>query len=375
MKKLKPNIEPIENWKEMVKEGPVQYWGFFSKKELEANKGKLLMLDIDFGRACSLRCPTCFRRKNVVDNGGIPDMSYNELLTVLKNAKKLGLKTIKYCGAGEPFENPLLLQFLRDLKKLGVGSAIFTKGHVLGDNKLARKIFAGEGVKNALDLCGKIYSFKTSILLSYQSFYSEIQDKLVGRKGHTKKRNKALENLAQVGFNKTSPTRLAMICAPIIKQIKDEVLNIYIFARKRNIYPVPAYLMVSGKQLTKKFLRNYDLTSKEKIELHSKIYKWNIEQGLQTVEQIENEGIPCMAGIHPCNQVAAGLYLTLNGNVTSCPGDNRVIGNVRKESIKEIWEKSENFKRRGTFNCRCPPKDGKTIPLRLYREVLERIKT
>jgi len=374
MKKLEPQIEPIENWKELAKKGPIQYWGFFSKDEIKANKGKLLMLDIDFGRACSLRCPTCFRRKNVVDENGVPDMSYNELLAVLKDAKKLGLKSVKYCGAGEPFENPLLLHFLRDLNKLNIRSAIFTKGHILSDDELARKIFAGEGIKSALDLCEKIYSFNTSILLSFQSFYSEIQDKLVGRKGHTKKRNKALENLARVGFNKTSPTRLAMVCAPITKQVKDEVLDIYVFARKRNIYPVLAYLMVSGKQLTKKFLRKYDLTSKEKIELHRKIYKWNIEQGLQTIEQIENEGISCMAGIHPCNQVAAGLYLTLNGNITSCPGDNRIIGNIRKESIKDIWEKSENFKRQGTFNCNCPPKDGKTIPLELYCEVLKKLK-
>ena len=45
----------------------IRYWGFFDRGDLETNKGKLLMLDIDFGRYCSLDCPSCFRKSNIMD--------------------------------------------------------------------------------------------------------------------------------------------------------------------------------------------------------------------------------------------------------------------------------------------------------------------
>ena len=109
----------------------VQYWGFFTHQEIKeaTQHGKLLMLDIDFGRKCSLHCPSCFRRKNLIDNGQ-PDMDYNQLLITIRQAKQLGLRSVKICGAGEPFENPKLLQLAHDLTTMDVGLAIFTKGHV-----------------------------------------------------------------------------------------------------------------------------------------------------------------------------------------------------------------------------------------------------
>ena len=87
-----------------------------------------------------------------------------------------------------------------------------------------------------------------------------------------------------------------------------------------------------------------------------------------------------MPGIHPCNQVACGLYLTAKGNVVECPGFgelNDIEGNVKTESLESIWNSSDNKKiRSGIFNCRCPPKDGITIPEKIYDDVfikLERI--
>ena len=56
----------------------VRYWGFFSKHDLLVNPSALLMLDVDFGRDCSLRCPSCFRRQNNVDDSVHPDLSYSE---------------------------------------------------------------------------------------------------------------------------------------------------------------------------------------------------------------------------------------------------------------------------------------------------------
>jgi MoaA/NifB/PqqE/SkfB family radical SAM enzyme len=353
----------------------VKHFGFFSRAEMAKNKGKLLMLDIDFGMKCSLNCPYCFRRENRVDMFSRKALSFDELLSVIQEAKKLGLQTVKFCGAGEPLENKQLLPFLEELARLNTGAAIFTKGHVLGEDSLTRKYHACHGVNTAKELCGRLYKLKTSVLLAFASPVPEVQDRLVGNvKGYSKKRDAALLNLVEAGFSNENPTRLALCLTPIIKDNYDTIFETYVFARERNIYPLATFLMVSGKGRNINLRKKLDITKEQKISLFEKIYSYNLEEGIQTLGQLGEEGISPMPGGHPCNQIACGMYLTLNGTVLVCPWDEKmVLGSVRETPLKEIWEQSENFARRGTFNCRCPPKDGKTIPREIYSEVLERL--
>ncbi|MEW6328509.1 MAG: radical SAM protein [Candidatus Micrarchaeota archaeon] len=362
-------------------------WGFFSEEKLRKSKGKLLMMDIDFGNNCSLHCPTCFRRESVLDEGPMRDLTPEELTKFIINAKKFGLETVKICGAGEPFENKGFFEFLREMNKNNIGVGIFTKGHVIGNDEETRKHFEYLGFKNALDFCKALYELKTSVMLSFQSFYPERQDKLVGgTTGYTEIRNMALSNLVEAGFNSATPTRLALCSNPIVKENAEEIYDIYVFARERNIYPVTAALMTSGMQFTDKFLKFVDISTEEKIKLWFDIYSYNIEHGLQTLSQVEKEGISALPGIHPCNQIAydekapRGIYLTLNGNVTACPGYSTPLGNIRLEPLELILKRVAKFLEDMThgrcdnkFNCHCPPKY-KTLPERMFEEVIKRLR-
>jgi MoaA/NifB/PqqE/SkfB family radical SAM enzyme len=354
----------------------IPYWGFFTKEELEENKGKLLTLDIDFGRYCSLNCPYCFRKSNVVDDfSKTGDLAYDELISVIDDARKLGLRSVKICGAGEPTQNKYFYRFVNDMTERGVGVAVFTKGQVLGSDEETKKFYSQHGINSAKELCEKLRELKVSVMLAFQSFDDKLQEKMVGDiKGYTGVRNNALENLVEAGFTDSNPTRLALCSNPITKTNYKEIYDIYVYARERNIYPVSAVLMTSGKQLDNQFLNENDITDKEKIELFTKIYDYNLKNGIQTIEQLEEEGISVLPGIHPCSQIACGLYVTAKGIVVGCPGFTEKEGNVKKEKLEEIWKRSRNFKRKGTFNCRCPPKDGKTIPMRLYKEVLNKLR-
>jgi MoaA/NifB/PqqE/SkfB family radical SAM enzyme len=353
----------------------IQYFGFFSQEEIKKNKGKLLMLDLDFGRYCSLNCPACFRKSNAVDDTPESDLTYDELIKLVDEAKALGLQTIKICGAGEPTQNSRFLQFIEDMTKRNIGVAVFTKGQVLGDDKMAKKFNKIYGIDSAQELCDRLSKLKVSFMISFQSFDTEKQNRLVGNiKNHAFVKNQALINLVNAGFTKTNPTRLALELGPITKENYDEIFDLYIYARRRNIYLIPNFLMTSGKQIDKEFLKQYDLSDKQKYDLFIKIYPWNIKNGLQTVEQIKKEGISCMPGIHPCNQIACGLYVTANGNVVGCPGFTEIEGNVKEEKIKDIWKRSQNYQiRKGIYNCKCPPKDGITIPHNLYQKVLDNL--
>lgn len=376
MNPVYPNITRFTiSDKDTEKVNVVQYWGFFSTQDLAEHLGALLMLDIDFGRKCSLQCPSCFRKKNRVDNEPYKDLSYEELLRTIDEAQSIGLREIKICGAGEPLENQLLLQLARDLTQWGIGLSIFTKAHVLGDDEYVAKLYGEYGIFDASALCREFFELKTSFLVSLQSLNPEIQDQLVGGvSGYTQKRNRGLELLAETGFNKTFPTRLAICANPMVRANFDELLDIYIYARERNILPVNAALMVSGKQIDERFLHNNDVSAEEKVNLWLQIYEYNLHHGFSTLEQLECEGVSCMPGIHPCNQIAAGLYLTSNGTVIRCPGDySKPLGNIHNESIISIWERHRNWPLAGKFNCHCQFKDGITLPEGLYDRLLSKL--
>lgn len=350
-------------------------WGAFSEKELKNNKGKLLHLDIDFGNVCSLNCPHCFRRENKVDSGKRKLLDYDQLVKLILEAKKLGLKTVKFLGAGEPFQNKRFLEFLRFLNANKISASIFTKGHVIGDDNLVKTYNAHYGINTGKQLAKELYKLKVGILLGFNSFDVEVQDKMVGGvKGCSLKRNKALINLVQAGFNKTNPTRLCFVITPITKGNIEHIFEIYKWARKRNIYPVSCPTMVSGRCAKDADWKKINPSKEKLIRLYEEIYLHNFKTGIQTLAQIKKDGISCYAGCHPCNQVSCGMYVTLGGVVLRCPGDDVTkFGDIWKQPLKNIWLKSENYKRAGIFNCGCPPKVGKSIPEDFYREVLSRL--
>lgn len=369
-----PHISPVRvHHADLHDANVVQHWGFFRREELASSPAPLRMLDVDLGRACSLACPTCFRRANRVDDCAKGDLRYADLLAVLDDAKGIGLAAVKICGAGEPLESPLLLPFAQDLTERGIGLSVFTKGHVLGDDAQVRRIYARYGIKDAWELARRFHELRVSFLVSFQSPDPQIQEALVGGvMGYSQKRDRALEILANTGFNKCSPTRLAMCANPMLRSNLPHLYDIYVYARERNILPVNAALMVSGKQFNASFLRAHDVSPDDKIRLYQKIYEYNLAHGLSTPDQLAEEGISCMPGIHPCNQIAVGLYVTSNGTVIRCPGDRgNPMGNVRQESIRDIWRRCGEWRFTGRFNCGCPFKDGCTIPKTLYPQVLD----
>ncbi len=346
----------------------------FDKKTIQSEKGKLLTLDLDFGSYCSLNCPTCFRYNNSIDN--IPnELNFENLVDVVTQAKELGLRSVKFLGAGEPLENKGFLDFLRFLHSIDIIPMIFTKGQVIGSDAMVYKYFGSYDIFTGEDLVKELFRLGTSIMLSINSFDDEIQGKMVGRRPDTyiNIRNRALELLANEGFNNGNPTRLAIINSPVTKWNIDEAFEIYRWGRVRNLYTVVTPTMISGRAKGNTW-KSVNPSEEQLIELYTKIYQFNIARNLQSINQIMEEGIATYAGAHPCNQVATGLYVSLNGVVLSCPGsEENIEGNYWNKSIKEIWDNSMNKKRAGIFNNGCIAKEGRSIPDGFFEKVINNI--
>ncbi len=350
----------------------VRGWAF-DAGTIANNVGKLLTLDLDFGDKCSLNCPFCFRRSNSVD-ADKHALQFADLVRLIDDAKKLGLRTVKFLGAGEPLENEGFLDFLEFLKDRDIVSVVFSKTGLIGDDARVAQMFSDRGIKTGDALADFLLKCGVSVVQGFNSFDEDVQCSMMGcGNGVVQRRNRTLEVLYSTGFADCVPTRLAIGVNPVTRLNVGEALEIYEWARLRNIYAIVTPTMISGREKGDAW-RTITPSEDDLVALYAAIYAFNIRTGLTTPEQLLREGVSAYAGGHPCNQVAAGLYVTLNGVVLSCPGcEAKVEGNIWLQPIGDIWRQSRNFTRSGTFNCGCVAKDGKSIPASLYENVLNRL--
>lgn len=351
----------------------IRGWGI-DKETIIKEKGKLLTLDIDFGSYCSLNCPGCFRKKNKADRVK-NELDYDDLVKLILEAKKLGLRQIKFLGAGEPQENGRYLEFIRFLKSQNIISMQFTKGQVIGDDDKVKEYFGEYGIRTGKELVDELYKNDVSITLGFNSFDDKIQGKMVGRgKEFIHIRNKALKLLVERGFSKSNPTRLGLAVNPVTQWNIDEAFDIYKWGRLRNMYVVVTPTMISGRAGDTSW-KHITPPQKDIINLYRQINEFNIETNLQKKQFILENGISSYAGGHVCNQVSCGMYITLNGVVLRCPGsDTAIEGNIWESTLSDIWNNSINKNTlAGQYNAKCIAKDGKSIPTNLYQDVKDEL--
>lgn len=328
---------------------------------------------------CGLRCPGCFSEESIYGDK-YKLMKWQDVFSTIDDAIKLGLKSIKFLGPGELFQNSDLFNILDAAKDRNLPISIFTKGAELGDDTLARRIYFSHGITNASELVARLAEYdNVRILLGFNSFSSERQDWMVGSlksstnyifknglfsnrgiSDYTKKRDKALVNLTAAGFNEDEQ-KLSLIAAPVFYQQIDEIASMYLWAAKRNIPLIIAPTMESGYKAKglQKANKKLDPYHEKLVDLMLSVYETAIENGIANIDKIKKEGVSAYMGTAPCNQVANGLMIRLNGQISMCPGSNEgyaIYGNIHDESLENIWKKSANYKMGALTNNWCQAK-------------------
>ncbi len=354
-------------------------WNFTKSELLDAKKsGKMLTMDLDMsGRpSCSLSCGHCFNSVLKLKEKRGELLTESEIKSILKEAKQLGLESVKIIGPGEPLEERSLIPFLEFMVGHGIKPLIFTKATALGNPKLS---FGVHGM-GPDELARRLREdFDVSICFGANSFDPDLQSSIVGRSWYPETRNRALERLSDHGFNEFTPgepTRLTMVMNPILVSNADEIFDVYVWSKVRNIGVISSPTMISGSCAKPEVYSQITPPRQELIALYVKINKWSIEHGLYSLEDLERDGIASYAGSRPCQQVGIGLFLRRDGLALRCPGDDvSVQGHLREKSLAEIWADSENLREHaGKINVGCPPKLGKSIPEGFFEQVLERLK-
>ncbi|MFA5048181.1 MAG: hypothetical protein WC516_04130 [Patescibacteria group bacterium] len=292
---------------------------------------------------CEIGCRHCFECKTDTNN---PLMNFGELKEIMHKAEQLGLESIKFLGPGELLHNPELFKILDYFENEKIKVGIFTKGVILGDDELARKLFS----MPAKDFCKKLCNYScVCLLVGLTSADPETEDQRLQTsiKNFSAKRNRGLENAARLGMNSDPACqRLALICAPVLLDNIDEAFEIFQWGVKRNIPVVLAPTMVSGKGLDMAEINNDNFKSHDLVNLYVDAYSWLIEQGIMTPNQIEKEGVSPYAGII-CNQFISGMFIRKDGRIQACPGNEsvafRYCQDIRHDDLKNVWTRSLGY--------------------------------
>ena len=274
---------------------------------------KLEELWLEIGGTCHLHCPYCFASSDGIDD----DPNNLKIETVIKAIKEfasMGGKRLGIVGAGEPFHSQNikdLFEILDSVYNTEIITTIFTTGDLLSNQIL-------DHLENYPDI---------TLLIKFNSFKPEIQDRLAGNVGYNARRDAALGRLITRGYN--DGHRLGIVTS-VMEDNKNEIVELLRFARKNNIIFDADTLIPRGRggtcglstvpEETKKILLEC-----QKVDAEEFGYSWNI-----TSSYIASP---------PCTRFCCHLYIDKTGTVHPCVSSYGVVlGNIKDQSLLEIWE-------------------------------------
>lgn len=283
-------------------------------------------------KACNLRCPHCY-----VNAGKIADneLSCEELKSVVDQLAALKVFYVFYTG-GEPFSRKDIAEILNYADKKGVGISISTNGSLL--NK---------------EILNKIKNIKFDLFQISLDGSSKIHESIRG-KGMWNKTMSAIELSKKILKNNIG------IGTVIMKdnwKILDKVLEEGV-SHGIDIFDLMC-LIIAGRATkdlgptSKEFLKSLELIFDKYEKLQSKVrFAKDTTIPPALVPKAWRD-----KGIHktfsPCS-FPYYIAIDSNGNIAPCDGlfdcKEMIIGNVRKDSIKNVWEKSKLLKKLRKIN-------------------------
>jgi len=304
-------------------------WTFHGEHIREAIEGKrVLNPSIDLSNICNLNCPYCYIEKagSLSKKKNNNELSFEEYKIIIDKLIAAGAKTINIIGAGEPTIDKDFKKIVEYIKNLSIKVLIATNGIEIAKSE---------------SLLSFLNDIEASIVLKVNSFNSKLQDILVGRKGYSALRDKALEKLIFNGFNASKPTRLG-INTLLMKANIDEIFGIFKYCRENNIAYIAGNYMPTGRTEASVFQGEYLLKDKDNKELFEPISVANyalIRQKIIKYDMDNNfpinspdayiSGLPCIQGL--------GIQIDNTGNIWHCPTRQQIIdGKLISKEIENI---------------------------------------
>ncbi len=285
--------------------------------------------------SCNLRCIHCWvKPDHAADTKAYERFNRNNITVpqmeeVIKQALELGLVNIKLTG-GEPFVCPEIFNFLDCFSKYDVSLTIETNGTLLTAEKIKR-------LKN--------YNIRM-LSTSLDGSSAKAHERIRGVPGSFNKTVKAVTGLIKHGIFPQVIFCLQTLNAPDLEATIQLARDLGVKSFEINPLALGGnataadndcqaltlkQLLDLGKRVEKKFPKQYP-------GMHVNLY---IPPALKGIQSLSRSGLSTCSIFSICGILS-------NGDVSLC-GIGRtqkhlVAGNIKKQSIKEIWQNAEIFR-------------------------------
>jgi radical SAM protein with 4Fe4S-binding SPASM domain len=282
----------------------------------DIEKPRLAGLQFELTSRCNERCIHCYI-PNGKKNSGF-DMSFERFKYILDQYAEMGGIHVTLSG-GEALINKDIIKMLRYCREKDLKISLLTNLISLTDEQI--KVLKEVNV--------------SLVQVSLYSMDAELHDKITTVKGSFEKTKTAIEKLHAADVP-------VQISCPVMKANKDGYDKVMEYAKSLRMKSQTDYIMMAQADLDTSNLANR-LSLEETEKVIRDIIDFDVDYKEITLEQesISSISIEEYAEMPLCGAGVNDLCVTVNGDVYPCSGwQDFVVGNVFKQSLKDIWENS-----------------------------------
>ena len=289
--------------------------------KLFKNNPQIFDLQIELTKKCNERCIHCYLPFEDRASSSSHMMSTGDVKKVLDQAADMGVLGVTFSG-GELLLRKDLMEILQYARQKDFIINLFSNVVLLSD-KIASE-FKELNVNN--------------VQVSLYSMNKEVHEAITKVKGSYEKTKHGIELLLKHGVN-------VIISCPIMKINKNDFRGVQAYADSLKIKAGGDYQLIGQGDLdTRNLAQRMDLAEVEEfitnMIINNEKYKDSLKSKVDNYdyrERIVEDKIACGVGIDTIN-------VTANGDIIPCPGwYGYVLGNIEKDSLQEIWSKSEEL--------------------------------
>ena len=287
-----------------------------SLEELDQRKPRLASLQFELTSRCNERCIHCYI-PNGKKNAGF-DMSFERFKYILDQYAEMGGLQVTLSG-GEALMNKDIVKMLWYCREKDMQISLLT-------NLISLKE----------ELIPILKDVNISLIqVSLYSMNAEKHDFITTVKGSFEKTKTAIEKL----HNADIPVQIS---CPIMKANKDGYDEVMKYAQRLRMKAQTDYIMMAQADLDTSNLANR-ISVEETEKVIRDIMENDVDYQTETLAQEPLSSISEeeFAEMSLCGAGLNDLCVTVNGDIYPCAGwQGFVVGNVFRESLKEIWEHS-----------------------------------
>ena len=282
----------------------------------DQRKPRLASLQFELTSRCNERCIHCYI-PNGKKNAGF-DMSFERFKYILDQYAEMGGLQVTLSG-GEALMNKDIAKILLYCREKDMQISLLT-------NLISLK-------KELIPILKDVNL--SLIQVSLYSMNAEKHDSITTVKGSFEKTKTAIEKL----HNADIPVQIS---CPIMKANKDGYDEVMKYAQRLRMKAQTDYIMMAQADLNTSNLANR-ISIEETEKVIRDIMENDVDYQTETLAQEPLSSISEeeFAEMSLCGAGLNDLCVTVNGDIYPCAGwQGFVVGNVFRESLKEIWEHS-----------------------------------